>query len=413
MKAIPSNHQIARAGPDRVPALIADAGDRARWRFIEFFTANIRSPNTRRAYARAVSDFFRWCETRRVRSLEQITPTVVAGYIERRGTDPAKPSVKQHLAAIRMLFDWLVTGQVVPTNPAHSVRGPKHVVKKGKTPILTREETRALLDSIDVESMTGLRDRALIATMVYSFARIGAVLAMPPDLIEELAVLILAICPLAERLASDAHSAEDRELLRAKARRDGVFHASTALNCLCTTAERATGFEGKAEEAGAMECGQEIATSHLIKKLAAPILAVRPLAEQFVSDGPRSEDWRLLYEKVTHDDVCRAAGALGQLCGERARALVRKKAFSGPLAVPLIDTDTLDEPKESLLLDHVGREMSGSRSRRPEPPSGELLLGTSARHCGDDGSLNRPFPPTRVPHESSEDRSARPGCQTG
>jgi integrase len=71
-----------------------------------------------------------------------------------------------------------VTGQVVPTNPAHSVRGPKHVVKKGKTPILTREETRALLDSIDVESMSGLRDRALIAAMVYSFARVGAVLAM-------------------------------------------------------------------------------------------------------------------------------------------------------------------------------------------------------------------------------------------
>jgi site-specific recombinase XerD len=178
MKALPSNRQLTRAGLDQVPPLIAEAGDAARWRFIEFFTANIRNPNTRRAYARAVSDFFRWCETHRVRSLGQITPTIVAGYIEQRTAELAKPSVKQHLAAVRMLFDWLVTGQVVPINPAHSVRGPKHVVKKGKTPILTPEETRTLLDSIDIENMSGLRDRALIATMVYSFARIGAVLAM-------------------------------------------------------------------------------------------------------------------------------------------------------------------------------------------------------------------------------------------
>ena len=105
MKLVPSNRQIVSGGLDQVPRLVVVAGDRARWRFIEFFTANIRNPNTRRAYARAVSDFFRWCEARRVRSLEQITPTVVAGYIERRGADLAKPSVKQHLAAIRMLFD--------------------------------------------------------------------------------------------------------------------------------------------------------------------------------------------------------------------------------------------------------------------------------------------------------------------
>ena len=77
-----------------------------------------------------------------------------------------------------MLFDWLVIGQVIPTNPASSVRGPKHVMKKGKTPILSAEETRQLLDSIDTSSVVGLRDRAIIAAMVYSFARVGAMLAM-------------------------------------------------------------------------------------------------------------------------------------------------------------------------------------------------------------------------------------------
>ena len=102
-------------------------------------------------------------------------------FVEQRGQTRAKPSVKQELAAVRMLFDWLVVGQVVATNPAHSVRGPKHVVKRGKTPVLTREETRELLDSIESDTIRGLRDRALIGVLVYSFARIGAALAMTID----------------------------------------------------------------------------------------------------------------------------------------------------------------------------------------------------------------------------------------
>jgi integrase/recombinase XerD len=77
-----------------------------------------------------------------------------------------------------MLFDWLVTGQVVATNPAHAVRGPKHVVKTGKTTVLTGEQARELLDSIDISTLVGLRDRALICVMTFAFARIGAVVAM-------------------------------------------------------------------------------------------------------------------------------------------------------------------------------------------------------------------------------------------
>jgi site-specific recombinase XerC len=81
--------------------------------------------------------------------------------------------VKQQLAAGRMLFDWLVTGQVVPMNPAAAVRGPKHVVKTGKTPVLAAAEWRKLLDSIPATTLRDLRDRALIATLTYSFARIA------------------------------------------------------------------------------------------------------------------------------------------------------------------------------------------------------------------------------------------------
>ena len=167
-----SSRKLAGAGFDNLPAIITDAGERASWRFFEFFTANIRNRNTRQAYARAVVAFFRWCEHQRL-TLEHINPVVVAAYIEQH--QGSAPTVKQHLAAIRMLFDFLVTGQVIALNPAHAVRGPKHVVKVGKTPVLSAEETRALLDSIDMGKIAGLRDHALIGVMVFSFARVGAV----------------------------------------------------------------------------------------------------------------------------------------------------------------------------------------------------------------------------------------------
>jgi site-specific recombinase XerD len=171
--------QLATIKPAFVlPAMVAAAAEPAQRRFLEFFTANIRNPHTRRAYARAAGDFLAWCEMRGVTALAAVQPIHVAGYIEEQGGRVSAPTVKQHLAAIRHLFDWLVTGQVVPVNPAGSVRGPSHSVKRGKTPVLAPEEARRLLDSIDVTTPAGLRDRALIALMVFSFARIGAALRM-------------------------------------------------------------------------------------------------------------------------------------------------------------------------------------------------------------------------------------------
>jgi site-specific recombinase XerC len=164
--------------PLRPPTLILAAGDDVLIRFAEFFTAHIRNKNTRRAYHRNAVTFLRWCEESGIADLKQIRPVVVAAYVEGLQATLSKPSVKQHLASIRVLMDWLVVGQVVPVNPASSVRGPKHVVKKGKTPILDAGETRQLLDSIDVAHVVGLRDRAILAAMVYSFARVGAMLAM-------------------------------------------------------------------------------------------------------------------------------------------------------------------------------------------------------------------------------------------
>lgn len=167
---------LSRAGFDNLPAIIDRAGVAAAWRFIEFFTATIWNKNTRAAYAHAVREFFAWCEAHRVQTLEQIKPVVIAAYIEQHPA--AAPTVKQHLAAIRMMCDWLVIGQIIPMNPASSVRGPKHVVKRGKTPVLTADEARTLLDSIKIDSIVGLRDRALIGLMCYTFARVSATVHM-------------------------------------------------------------------------------------------------------------------------------------------------------------------------------------------------------------------------------------------
>lgn len=174
-----SDHPLRAADPDvALPALFAPT-PQAATRFIEFFTANIRNSNTRRAYLRAVTNFADWLQARSVGiALGQVGPVHIAAYIEQLQDKLAAPSVKQHLAAIRMLFDWLVVGQVVPNNPAAPVRGPKHSVRVGKTSVLSAEETRELLDSVDTDTVIGLRDRALIGLMTYTFARVGAAVKM-------------------------------------------------------------------------------------------------------------------------------------------------------------------------------------------------------------------------------------------
>jgi len=140
-------------------------------RFLEFFASTLRSPHTRRAYAHAVGAFLLWCEDHAVPSIDAVQPLHVAAWVEEQARERSAPTVKQHLAAVRHLFNWLVIGQIVPVNPAALVR-------RGKTPVLDPAEARTLLDSIDVATPIGRCDRALIALMVYSFGRIGAVLAM-------------------------------------------------------------------------------------------------------------------------------------------------------------------------------------------------------------------------------------------
>ena len=153
--------------------LIGELGSKAKKRFTSYFTDELRNPNTREAYFRAAFQFFLWCEERHL-TLPSIESMHVSAYIEMLLKEKSKPTVKQHLAAIRKLFDWLVVGQIVPINPAHAVRGPKHVVLQGLTPILDADEMKVLLDAIDTSHVVGLRDRALISLMTATFGRAEA-----------------------------------------------------------------------------------------------------------------------------------------------------------------------------------------------------------------------------------------------
>jgi site-specific recombinase XerD len=183
---------ILSPAPELQPATLFTPTPKAAKRVLEFFTAQINNDHTRRAYLNATRRFAEWCEGSGIQQLADVEAFHVAAFVKELQGQLSPPTVKQHLAALRMLFDWLVTGHVLDANPAHAVRGPKYVVKKGKTPVLAADEARELLDDIETVRKTvldggavaeepdvvGLRDRALIAVMVYTFARVSAVLQM-------------------------------------------------------------------------------------------------------------------------------------------------------------------------------------------------------------------------------------------
>jgi site-specific recombinase XerD len=169
---------VLSPAPGLLPARLFAPTPKAAQRVLEFFTAQINNDHTRKAYLNAARRFAQWCDSHGLDELAQVQPFHVATFVKELQGQFSPPTVKQHLAALRMLLDWLVTGHVIDTNPAHAVRGPRYVVTKGKTPILTADEARALLDSIPTGTLIGLRDRALIGVMVYTFARVNAVIGM-------------------------------------------------------------------------------------------------------------------------------------------------------------------------------------------------------------------------------------------
>ena len=164
---------------DQLPAAIEEAGGNAKFAYEEFFT-ELDSPHTITAYRRDLHRFLAHVHSLGL-ALHQVTPKFVRAYIDNlqptRPDDPplAAPTKKRVLAAVRKFFDIAVTRHAVPLNPALSVRGPKHQVVEGKTPEISIVQARRLLASIDTTGVVGLRDRAILATMIYTGARVGAV----------------------------------------------------------------------------------------------------------------------------------------------------------------------------------------------------------------------------------------------
>src|SRR4029077_2624372 len=140
------NELIIAPSEELLPAPLFAPTKKAARRFLEFFTAQINNAHTRRAYVNAPRRFADWCASKDIHELAQVEPFHVAAFVHDLQEELSPPSVKQHLAAILMLLVWRVTGHVIDTIPAHSVRGPRYTVKKGKTPVLTAEEAHALLE---------------------------------------------------------------------------------------------------------------------------------------------------------------------------------------------------------------------------------------------------------------------------
>ncbi len=156
------------------PTLIDRASPSTREKFFDFFTVPIRNPNTRAAYYRAIQQFLAWCERAGYQDLEDIEPVTVAAYIETLQRQAASPTIKQHMAAIRMLFFWLTEKGVLAVNPAREVKTERYSRTEGKTPAFVDGEVQKLLNGIQTSTHTGLRDRALLGVLAYTFARIGA-----------------------------------------------------------------------------------------------------------------------------------------------------------------------------------------------------------------------------------------------
>jgi integrase/recombinase XerD len=174
---------LAETAPERLrpesdaplPSVIAEAGTAAAFAWDEFFRASLRNPHTRTAYSRAINKLLIWLERLGV-SLAQVTPGMIGGYFdELEGSVPTK---KLALSAIRRFFDTLVQRHVIILNPAATVRGERYAVVEGKTPAISPDQARALLAAIDTSTAVGIRDRAVIATLIYTAARAGAVASL-------------------------------------------------------------------------------------------------------------------------------------------------------------------------------------------------------------------------------------------
>ena len=153
------------------PAILVRAGASACLAADEFFSARISNPHTRTAYAHQVSRFLTWCENEGL-ELHQVTPGLAGRFLDE--LPHRAPTKNQALAARRHFFDVLVARHAAVLNPFQSVRGVRHPFGEGRTPEATVDQSRQLLASIKTDNVYGLRDRAVLGTLIYTGTRVGA-----------------------------------------------------------------------------------------------------------------------------------------------------------------------------------------------------------------------------------------------
>ena len=156
-----------------LPELVAQNGTQGKFAWEEYFAGRISNAHTRKSYLHAVKEFLNWAKSHGVENLQQITPGMVGTYFSQHLGSPA--TKKQHMSATRGFLDVLVLRHVLMLNPAHSVNTERFSVMEGKTPEITVEQARSLLASISLDCVVGYRDRAIIAVLAYTAARVGAI----------------------------------------------------------------------------------------------------------------------------------------------------------------------------------------------------------------------------------------------
>jgi integrase/recombinase XerD len=172
---VPAGRNLLSSFPSQLPLILSRAGQAAVFATEEFFFGRIRNEHTRSTYLIAVKRFLAWAEARGL-ELQQIAPKDVGIYIDGlRNGNTSVSTRKQHLAALRHYLDGLVTRHAIILNPALSVRGERYQVVEGKTPEITVQGARTLLAAIGTSGMVGLRDRAIVAILIYTASRAGAV----------------------------------------------------------------------------------------------------------------------------------------------------------------------------------------------------------------------------------------------
>ncbi len=159
----------------QLPCTVARLGAQGQFAWEEFFEGQIRNQHTRAAYVHAVRVFLKWVEPVEA-NLASITPGMVGRYFDQLSL--SMPSKKLHMSAIRGFFDVLVLRHVCLLNPALSVRTERYTVMEGKTPEITSEQARQLLNSIKPSSLIAIRDKAVIATLIFTAVRAGAVASL-------------------------------------------------------------------------------------------------------------------------------------------------------------------------------------------------------------------------------------------